>query len=177
MKLFSALLCMAVVTIDGKAFDGKAFRPSVRSTTSVQTFGTESSEASLKSVLTLRGGGIIPTKERYVKMVTAAFGLYALQFLVTPAKIVTDHFDAQPDKMMEFWIRGHAATMIPLLYVLFQTSSTELAHKAALTWVLGIGILYPWNAKINGDLKPKYPMHYFPELLMAVLSVAGFLAN
>ena len=41
---------------------------------------------------------------------------------------------------------------------------------------VGIGILYPWNAKfgyLTPNLPLKYPMHYVPELLMLSLSVAG----
>ena len=38
------------------------------------------------------------------------------------------------------------------------------------------GLLYPWNAKFGyftPNLPLKYPMHYVPEALMLVLSLAG----
>jgi len=42
---------------------------------------------------------------------------------------------------------------------------------------LACGILYPWNAKfgwITKGLEIKYPMHYFPEAIMAVLAAMGW---
>ncbi len=43
----------------------------------------------------------------------------------------------------------------------------------------GIAVAYPYNAKFNwfDTYKVKYPMHYVPEILMAALLGAGYIAN
>lgn len=98
--------------------------------------------------------------------------------LAMPDKMVTLHWDMPSTAGMEFWIRGHAVTMGALSYALFQLP-TEVAVKIALAVAVGIGIIYPLNAKIGIFSNPfpvKYPMHYMPELLMLGLSIAGALA-
>ena len=64
------------------------------------------------------------------------------------------------------------------IYALTQLD-TDTAFKAAMAWVAGIGIAYPYNAKFNwfDTYKVKYPMHYVPELLMVGLLGAGYIAN
>ena len=88
---------------------------------------------------------------------------------------VTDHWDMPSTPGMEFWIRGSAISIFAVCYLMMSVS-TAVAAKAALFVSVGIGILYPWNAKfgyLTPNLPLKYPMHYVPELLMLSLSVAG----
>ena len=49
----------------------------------------------------------------------------------------------------------------------------------ALAMSVACGALYPWNAKfgyLSPGLPTKYPMHYVPEVLMAVLTGLGIAA-
>lgn len=39
----------------------------------------------------------------YVKVFAGTFGLYGLQMLFTPAKMVTDHFETPATPMLKFW--------------------------------------------------------------------------
>ena len=76
---------------------------------------------------------------------------------------------------MEFWIRGHGVSALIIAY-LMMNASTDVAAKAGFALALGIGIIYPFNAKfgyLTPDLPVKYPMHYVPEALMATLTLAG----
>ncbi|KAJ1480051.1 hypothetical protein T484DRAFT_1627637, partial [Baffinella frigidus] len=104
---------------------------------------------------------------------------YALQMLLIPSRMMTDHFSGSSSPMLEFWIRGSSsAAMFTTAYALMKLPSEE-AHKLALAWVVATGVIYPWNAKlgyIQSGLKPKYPMHYVPEILMLGLTVMGVLA-
>lgn len=113
----------------------------------------------------------------YVKIVAGVFSMYGVQMLFTPAKLITDHFDIKSNDDLEFAWRGHAASTFVASAALLN-APVELAHKLALAWVVGIGVLYPLNAKFNifGSYKIKYPMHYVPEFLMTSLAVAGVLA-
>ena len=57
--------------------------------------------------------------------------------------------------------------------------SEEDAVPVALAMSVACGALYPWNAKfgyLSPGLPTKYPMHYVPEVLMAVLSCLGIAA-
>ena len=59
---------------------------------------------------------------------------------------------------------------------LMLNATTEVAAKAGFALALGIGIIYPFNAKfgyLTPDLPVKYPMHYVPEALMAILTLTG----
>ena len=98
--------------------------------------------------------------------------------ILQPGKMVTDHFDAEATDLMKFWIRGESVSIFGLCYCILQLESS-LAVKVALATSAAVGVLYPWNAKfgyITSGLPTKYPMHYVPEVLMAVLTVAGALA-
>jgi len=113
--------------------------------------------------------------ETYVKAYLGIFGLYGLQMLAVPGKMVTDHFDAPATPLLKFWIRGESVSMLGLCYAVSLLSTEQALPICAMT-SLAIGILYPWNAKfgyISEGLPVKYPMHYVPEVLMAVLSAAG----
>jgi hypothetical protein len=129
--------------------------------------------------LKLRGGSIVPA-DTYVKVFAGVFGLYALQMLAMPGKMVTDHFEAEATALTNFWIRGESVSLFALCYAVTQLP-TDLAVKICTLSSLAIGILYPWNAKFgyllgSGFPALKYPMHYVPEVLMLVLTAAGFLA-
>ena len=96
--------------------------------------------------------------------------------LLTPDKLKTDHFEGESTVMEEFAWRGHAATLFAAAYALWISADTEMAPKIALGWVAGIALLYPFNAKFgifSKEYKPKYPMHYVPEILMTGLLIAG----
>jgi hypothetical protein len=106
-------------------------------------------------------------------------GMYGLQMLFMPSKIVQDHFDAPFTPMLEFWVRGTATFLMTAIAAILQLP-TEAGAQTCLFMVAVCGILYPWNAKfgyltdVTGLVK--YPMHYVPELLMLGLSIAGFLS-
>ena len=101
----------------------------------------------VEAALDLRGGGIVPA-DTYVKAWAAVFGLYALQFLVVPQNMVTDHFDAEPTPMLKFWLRGQSVSLGGLCYAVTQLP-VDLAVKIALASSVLIGILYPFNAKFG----------------------------
>ena len=130
----------------------------------------------LQKPLAVRGGGI--DKAGVVKAVNIAWGFYAAQMILVPAKVHNDHFEEKSTKMTEFWARGHGVSIAVGIYALTQLD-TDTAFKAAMAWVAGIGIAYPYNAKFNwfDTYKVKYPMHYVPEVLMVGLLGAGFVAN
>ena len=95
--------------------------------------------------------------------------------LVVPAKMVTDHFETPALPMTTFWIRGSSVALLANCYLLTQIP-TDVAVKVATATTIAVGVLYPWNAKFNliGDKLPvKYPMHYVPEILMAVMTALG----
>ena len=111
----------------------------------------------------------------YVKACFGSFALYGMQMLFVPGKMVTDHFDAPATPLLQFWIRGQAATLLSLCYAASLLPTAD-AVKIGAGLSLSIGILYPWNAKfgyLTPNLPVKYPMHYVPELLMLALSAAG----
>ena len=98
--------------------------------------------------------------------------------LLMPAKMVTDHFDAPATPLLNFWIRGESVSILGMSYAL-HLLPTEQALPLATAVTIAVAVLYPYNAKLNliGDKLPvKYPQHYMPEILMAVLTVAGLLA-
>ena len=92
--------------------------------------------------------------------------------------MVTDHFNEPCAPMTKFWLRGQSVSLLALCYLLTQEVKTDVGVKVAALSSVAVGILYPWNAKF-GYLNPeqpakvKYPLHYFPEGLMLVLSVVG----
>ena len=130
----------------------------------------------LQKPLAVRGGGI--DKAGVVKAVNIAWGFYAAQMILVPSKVHNDHFEEKSTKMTEFWARGHGVSIAVGIYALTQLD-TDTAFKAAMAWVAGIGVAYPYNAKFNwfDTYKVKYPMHYVPEVLMVGLLGAGFVAN
>ena len=115
------------------------------------------------------------TNAQYITACSAVFGIYALQMLLVPAKMITDHFNASADQMTQFWIRGSACAFALAIWAMRQlpvATGVQMGFYLALS----CGILYPWNAKFNwfkNNLPVKYPMHYVPEVLMALLSAAG----
>ena len=48
-----------------------------------------------------------------------------------------------------------------------------VAHKIALVLSAAIGVVFPYNAKFNDAISPKYPMHYIPEFVVIPLCVIG----
>lgn len=115
------------------------------------------------------------SEAQYVQAVTIAFGFYSLQMLLVPAKMITDHFNTTADQLTQFWIRGTAVFSLAALYC-WTLMPVAAAAKVALWVSAGCGLLYPWNAKFNlmkHNLSIKYPMHYVPEILMAVLTLVG----
>merc|ERR1712159_905634 len=115
------------------------------------------------------------TNAQYITACSAVFGIYALQMLLVPAKMITDHFNASADQMTQFWIRGSACAFALAIWAMRQlpvATGVQMGFYLALS----CGILYPWNAKFNlfkNNLPVKYPMHYVPEVLIALLSAAG----
>ncbi|KAJ1456638.1 hypothetical protein M885DRAFT_410904, partial [Pelagophyceae sp. CCMP2097] len=106
----------------------------------------------------------------------AAFAAYALEMLLVPGKLVSDHFAEEPTAMVQFWIRGHSASILALLALANAASTpTQLAVKVLTAYSFAAGAVYPWNAKfgILTDVPTKYPMHYVPEVLMLALFLAG----
>ena len=115
--------------------------------------------------------------EIYVKAYIGCFGLYGLQMLAVPGKMVTDHFEAPVTTLLKFWIRGQSVSLLGLCYCVSQLPTDKAVVVGGVT-SLAIGVLYPWAAKFGylygKDFpKVKYPMHYVPELLMLGFSVAG----
>merc|ERR1711939_1119184 len=81
-------------------------------------------------------------------------------------------------QLLQFWIRGSSVGFGTTVFLVNQVP-TAMGVQVATAITLAIGILYPWNAKWNmiGEKLPvKYPMHYVPEVLMAVLSAGGLYA-
>ena len=115
------------------------------------------------------------TNAQYITACSAVFGIYALQMLLVPAKMITDHFNASADQMTQFWIRGSASGFALAIWAMRQLP-VATGVQMGFYMALSCGILYPWNAKFNwfkNNLNVKYPMHYVPEVLMALLSAAG----
>jgi hypothetical protein len=112
---------------------------------------------------------------QYVQLVSATFAFYGLQMLLVPAMMVTMHFNATCDNMTRFWIRGSSIGFLGLVYAL-QAVPTAAAASIGLATSFACGVAYPWNTKFNllkDNLSAKYPMHYVPEVIMAVLTLIG----
>ncbi|KAJ1454367.1 hypothetical protein M885DRAFT_417731, partial [Pelagophyceae sp. CCMP2097] len=116
----------------------------------------------------------------YVKVASTAFAVYALQMLLVPSKLVSDHFTEQSTDMVNFWIRGQSASILAALVLANNPSTpTLLAVKVMTGYSFAVGVLCPWNAKFGiltndrGRISTKYPMHYVPEALMLGLTIAG----
>ncbi|GMH55693.1 hypothetical protein TL16_g03945 [Triparma laevis f. inornata] len=119
---------------------------------------------------------MILSTSTYTKAFATIFGVYGLQMLFVPANMVTDHFEAEPTPMLKFWIRGQSVSLLGLCYCLTELPEDKAALIGTIT-SLAVGVLYPWNAKfglLNKDLPVvKYPMHYVPEALMGIMTLAG----
>ena len=117
--------------------------------------------------------------ELFIKIFCVVMGMYGLQMLAVPAKMVTDHFDAPATPLLQFWIRGSSCAFLTIVYLVKFKLATEDAVPVALAMSVACGALYPWNAKfgyLSPGLPTKYPMHYVPEVLMAVLTGLGIAA-
>ena len=90
--------------------------------------------------------GITPSL--YAKVGSYIFGAYGLQMLVVPENMMTDHFNAKPTEYTTFWVRGQAASMATIIYLL-QKVESEVAAKAMLGFSAAVAILYPFNAKFG----------------------------
>merc|ERR1712072_1023562 len=115
------------------------------------------------------------TATQYITAFSVIMGVYTLQMLLVPAKMITDHFNAEADQMTQFWIRGASCGFAAAVWAARQM---DVATGAKFAFLLSFacGILYPWNAKWNlfkNNLDLKYPMHYVPEVLMMLLTAAG----
>ena len=126
--------------------------------------------------------------------------LYGVQMLLAPGKLVTDHFNSETSNLLNFFIRGSSVGFLGLAYFLHKSTDGELNHKVALGTAIATGVLYPWNAKLNTALalpikvsrananllalftpnqhpifhsQPQYPMHYVPEVIFILLTIAG----
>jgi len=117
--------------------------------------------------------------ELFIKIFCGVMGMYGAQMLLVPAKMVTDHFNAPATPLLQFWIRGSSSAFLTIVYLVFFKLSTEDAVPVATAMSCAVGALYPWNAKfgyLSPGLPTKYPMHYVPEVLMAVLTGLGIAA-
>jgi len=117
----------------------------------------------------------IVTGAQFLTVFQVVFGVYALQFLLIPAKVVSDHFNATADQMTQFMTRGASASIAGVVWATRMLPEAS-AVKLATYVTLAVAVLYPYGAKFNlfkNNLSCKYPMHYVPEVLMAVLSLAG----
>ena len=117
--------------------------------------------------------------ELFIKVFCVVMGMYGLQMLAVPAKMVTDHFDAPATPLLQFWIRGSSCAFLGLVYTLYTKVPVAEALPIATAVSFACGALYPWNAKfgyISPGLPVKYPMHYVPEILMVALTVLGIKA-
>jgi len=115
------------------------------------------------------------TEAQYVNAACLAFGVYAAQMLLVPAKLVSDHFHASADQLTQFFIRGGGVGWAALVWAARQLDVTTATSLMMFT-SFAAGVAYPWGAKLNlfkNNLSLKYPMHYVPEALMAILTLAG----
>ncbi len=129
--------------------------------------------------LTLQITMAVVEPELFIKVFCVIMGMYGLQMLAVPAKMVTDHFDAPATPLLQFWIRGSSCAFLTIVYLVKFKLATEDAVPVALAMSVACGALYPWNAKfgyLSPGLPTKYPMHYVPEVLMAVLTGLGIAA-
>ena len=111
----------------------------------------------------------------YVKIWAFMMVGYAAQMLLIPANMVTDHWDIASTPEMEFWIRGHAVTIFCEVFLMMNVE-TAVAAKAALAASVGIGILYPWNARFISKLDLK-DFHRVPEVAFLALAGMAYLAK
>ena len=103
----------------------------------------------------------------FIKIFSVVMGMYGLQMLAVPAKMVTDHFDAPATPLLQFWIRGSSCAFLTIVY-LVKFKLTRRGVSAALAMSVACGALYPWNAKFGYLARPadEVPVHYVPEVLM-----------
>ena len=64
------------------------------------------------------------TEAQYVQASCLVFTVYALQMLLVPAKMVTDHFHATADQMTQFWIRGSGCAWAAVVWAARQLDAT-----------------------------------------------------
>jgi hypothetical protein len=93
-------------------------------------------------------GNMMMSPELYVNVWSFFMMGYAAQMLLTPAKMLTDHFDAPATPMVKFWIRGQSAGWAAIIYCLYKLDTPE-AVKVATALSIAIGVLYPANAKFE----------------------------
>ena len=145
------------------------------STPSTRRLGTRADSHHPHSIITMA----VVEPELFIKVFSVVMGMYGLQMLAVPAKMVTDHFDAPATPLLQFWIRGSSCAFLTIVYLVKFKLATEDAVPVALAMSVACGALYPWNAKfgyLSPGLPTKYPMHYVPEVLMAVLTGLGIAA-
>ena len=63
--------------------------------------------------------------ELFIKIFCAVMGMYGLQMLAVPAKMVTDHFDAPATPLLQFWIRGSSCAFLTIVYLVKFKLATE----------------------------------------------------
>ena len=116
----------------------------------------------------------------YTKACAVVYAIYALQFTAIPDKFISDHFDVTPDAMHIFLARGAGVAIAGVAYAMWDFAKNVAGDAAGLKVLIAynflVGLVYPWNAAYISKLPVKYPMHYLPEILMAVLTAAGLLA-
>ena len=64
------------------------------------------------------------TEAQYVQASCSVYTVYALQMLLVPAKMVTDHFHATADQMTQFWIRGSGCAWAAVIWAARQMDAT-----------------------------------------------------
>ena len=67
-------------------------------------------------------------------------GMYALQMLFIPSKIVLDHFDTSFTPMIEFWVRGSAVGFMIAIAAILELPTSD-AHPLALLYSVACGKL------------------------------------
>ena len=83
----------------------------------------------VQTALALRGGGAVDGAS-YIKAFSIIMGLYAVQMLAMPDKMVTMHFDMPSNPMLEFWIRGTSVSFFALLHCFFSSSPSAYSPKS-----------------------------------------------
>jgi len=117
------------------------------------------------------------SNENYVKAVVGAYAGYGLAMAAIPDRLSDDHFEGNTNsKETRFFARGAGTTMLGLACALTKLGSDD-ALKLATAMTVLTGIVFPWNVAFaifpDAQPTPKYPLHRFPELLMATLSGWG----
>ena len=53
-----------------------------------------------------------PPLQLYCKAWSWIFGIYGVQMLAVPAKMITDHFEAPATPLLTFWVRGQSVSLL-----------------------------------------------------------------